>query len=170
MNSWDLRDSNPRPIGYEPTALTAELKSRYVPCRIRTCDLWLRRPTLYPSELWVHVFRNLKPVKLGLNRTVENDLGLKTSTAHRTAKTPATLEFEGFAPLIITSVPPLAELKHETMALFSNRLISSPSEIPQVSETPLTPGPLGFGLWRQLSGLLALEVSHVTTSTVLPWC
>lgn len=26
-----------------------------VPDRVRTCDLWLRKPTLYPAELRVHV-------------------------------------------------------------------------------------------------------------------
>ena len=27
-------------------------KSRGAPSRTRTCNLWLRRPTLYPIELW----------------------------------------------------------------------------------------------------------------------
>ncbi len=26
------------------------------PDRIRTCDLWLRKPTLYPAKLRVHIF------------------------------------------------------------------------------------------------------------------
>ena len=34
------------------------------PGRIRTCDLWLRRPTLYPAELrapWIREWRIVNP-------------------------------------------------------------------------------------------------------------
>jgi hypothetical protein len=49
---WALQDSNLRPIGYEPTALPAELRARFgVPEEIRTPDTRLRRPLLYPAEL-----------------------------------------------------------------------------------------------------------------------
>ncbi len=49
---WALQDSNLRPIGYEPTALPAELRAHSgVPEEIRTPDTRLRRPLLYPAEL-----------------------------------------------------------------------------------------------------------------------
>ena len=49
---WALQDSNLRPIGYEPTALPAELRAPTgVPEEIRTPDTRLRRPLLYPAEL-----------------------------------------------------------------------------------------------------------------------
>jgi hypothetical protein len=52
---WALQDSNLRPIGYEPTALPAELRAPTgVPEEIRTPDTRLRRPLLYPTELLGH--------------------------------------------------------------------------------------------------------------------
>jgi hypothetical protein len=52
---WALQDSNLRPIGYEPTALPAELRALTgVPEEIRTPDTRLRRPLLYPAELLGH--------------------------------------------------------------------------------------------------------------------
>jgi hypothetical protein len=37
---------------------------RFAPGRIRTCGLWLRRPTLYPAELRAHVTIRLTVAKL----------------------------------------------------------------------------------------------------------
>src|SRR5215207_8497017 len=37
-----------------PNAVVAGAKGKSAPGRIRTCDLWLRRPTLYPAELRAH--------------------------------------------------------------------------------------------------------------------
>jgi hypothetical protein len=54
---WALQDSNLRPIGYEPTALPAELRAPTgVPEEIRTPDTRLRRPLLYPAELLGHFY------------------------------------------------------------------------------------------------------------------
>jgi len=50
---WPRRDSNPQPIGYEPTALTIELQGRNsAPNWNRTSNLRFRRALLYPVELW----------------------------------------------------------------------------------------------------------------------
>ncbi len=35
-------------------------------CRIRTCGLWLRRPTLYPTELIAREERIVQYVRVGL--------------------------------------------------------------------------------------------------------
>jgi hypothetical protein len=36
-----------------------ELSNKSAPGRIRTCDLWLRRPTLYPAELRAQQMTNV---------------------------------------------------------------------------------------------------------------
>ena len=67
---WALQDSNLRPIGYEPTALPAELRALIsgVPEEIRTPDTRLRRPLLYPAELLGHFFWREYP---DLNRGIK---------------------------------------------------------------------------------------------------
>ena len=56
------QDLNPRPTGPKPVALPNCATPRYSylinygePRRIRTSDTRLRRPLLYPAELWAHI-------------------------------------------------------------------------------------------------------------------
>ena len=49
---WALRDSNPEPAGYEPDALTIELRARYGRGdTIRTCDPLLPKQMRYQTAL-----------------------------------------------------------------------------------------------------------------------
>ena len=47
----------------------AIIKSRITPDRSRTCNLWLRRPSLYPVELRVRGFGNIGKSIQPVNRT-----------------------------------------------------------------------------------------------------
>lgn len=43
--------AGPALAGYKPAALPIELQEPDAPGRTRTCDLWFRKPMLYPTEL-----------------------------------------------------------------------------------------------------------------------
>ena len=59
------------PLGYTPSARDRQNKNGE-PTGIRTPDTRLRRPLLYPTELWTHIMPNLPLQKSGAddeNRT-----------------------------------------------------------------------------------------------------
>ena len=78
----EIWDSNPRPSGPQPDALTNCANptiSSGVPWGIRTLDLLLRRQLLYPTELKAHQRSNrtLLPVFTGSKSFVERVMGIE---------------------------------------------------------------------------------------------
>ncbi len=154
------------PLGCETWLSSARetQRSRLLQCgapgTIRTCDLWLRRPTLYPAELRAQTRRAGSPAPAGSQLLAQRSRGRQPKNCGN----PAQIYASGFATAELPSRPAAAIFPREMSTLQDElkRLIVSTLELEDVSaedidvDTPLF-GQEGSGLG--LDSIDALELA-----------